>query len=261
MLNKADQLRIIAQLKYFDCNARESEIYLKFLSAGPSSVQDIARELRQNRVTVHHATEQLIDKGLLFETRKGKRRLIAAETPDVLYRLLQKRENEIELTKLNLDHVVNLLSSIQAGDTSIPAVKLYQGVDGFKKMLEETLQNKTGKVCVFTYVDLFSKLLDPDYLEDYFARRAKKNITTRLIFPPCPFVERVNKKAKEYKIEVRLLPPELKWTSGIFSWDDKVSIKSFTQNKLTCTIIENKDIAYFFQHIIFELIWNQTRPI
>jgi sugar-specific transcriptional regulator TrmB len=261
MITQADQHRIIAQLKLFGCNERETNIYLQCLKMGPSSVQGIASKLKQNRVTVHHAVEQLVDKGFLYETRKGKRRLIAPEEPDVLYRLLQRKENEIEMTKFNLAYVTNLLNSVTTTSTSVPTVKLYEGVDGFKRMLEESLENKGKKIWLMTYVDLFSRLLDPDYLENYFVRRAAKDIHTQLIFPPCDFAKRVNAKAKEYKIEVRLMPPHLKWASGFFTWDDKISIKSFTEGQLTCTIIQNKDIADFFQRIVFDMLWGQAEPM
>lgn len=252
--------RVAALLKQFGCNQREAEIFLHCLQAGPSAIQEIARKLKQNRVTVHSSVQQLISKGFLYETRKGKKRLIVAEDPEVLERLIQKKENELKLLKDNLDFVMGSLVSMQNSDASVPTVKLYEGVDGFKKMLEETLTTK-GDVFVFTYVDLFSELLDPDYLEDYFVRRAKKNIYTRLIFPPCDFAYRVNKKAKEYKIQVRLLPANFRWKSGFFSWDESVSLKSFTEGTLTCTIIKNRDIAEFIQNVIFELCWQVAEPI
>ncbi|MFA6024034.1 MAG: helix-turn-helix domain-containing protein [Candidatus Gracilibacteria bacterium] len=260
MLTATDLSRIVALLKQFECNESEAKIYVESLKTGPTTVQELAKKMKRNRVTVHSAVEQLVEKGLLYETRKENRRLIGAEEPDILHRLLQKRENEMKLLKSNLDYVTGLLNSVQAVDKSIPTVKFYEGLDGFKKMLEETLTAR-GKVFVFTYVDLFSKLLGPEYLEDYFVRRAKKGIYTRLIFPPCAFATRVNKKAKEYNIEVRLLPPELQWKSGIFSWNDSMSLMSYTEGKLTNTIIENKDIAYFYQNVIFELCWAMAKPM
>lgn len=255
-----DVRRIIAQLEQFGCNEREAKIYVRLLAMGPSSVQEIAKQVKGHRVTVYSATEQLVKKGLLYETKRGRRRLLAAEPPDVLYHIVQQREHELHVLKSNLDHVVGLLKPMQTHDTSLPAVKLYEGVDGFKKMLEETLSAR-GEVLVFTYVDLFSRLIDPDYLEHYFERRAKKGIRTRLIFPPCTFAQRVNKRAAAYKIQVRLLPPELVWKSGIFLWNDCVAIQAFTEGKLSCTIIENKDIAHFYRRIIFELVWGLARAV
>ncbi len=260
-MNSAELSRIQTQLKHFDCNASEAEIYVKCLEMGPSSVQEIARAMRKNRVTVHSSVVQLIDKGLITESRKGKRRLIVAEEPDVLYRLLQKKQSELEVIETNLDYVTKLLYQARSTDTARPTVKFYEGVDGFKKMLEESLDNKSGRVYVFTYVDIFSKVINPDYLENYFVRRAKKKIRTQLIFPPCDFADRVNKKASEYLIEVRLLPPELVWKSGFFSWDNKVALMSYTENKLTTTIIENEDIAYFVQSVMFKLTWQQSSPM
>ena len=258
MLNRSDILLIEAQLKQFGCSPRAADIYIRLLMIGPATVQAIAHSLKQNRVTIHSAIEQLIEKGLVYETRKKKKRLIVAEKPAVLYSILQRKENELQALKTNLRYVTDLLSSIQTADRSVPTVQFYEGVDGFKRMLEQTLTAK-GEVLVFTYVELFSKLIGVEYLEHYYVRRAQKKIHTRLIFPTCPFAERVNKTATKYHMRIRLLPPELHWRSGIFSWNDSIAIQSFTEGKLTCTVIENKDIAYFYRHIIFELLWNQAR--
>lgn len=260
MLTKTDLSRIIAQLKEFGCSQTEALTYIQSLKTGAASVQEISRKMNLNRVTVHSAIEQLLKKGLLFESRQGKKRLIAPESPEVFHRLIQTKYENLKVMEVNLDYVTKILNSIESENKSIPSVKFYEEVDGFKKMLEETLTSKNG-VRVFTYVDLFSRLLKPQYLENYFARRATKGIYTKLIFPPCDFANRVNKKAKEYKIEVRILPPEIKWKSGFFNWNDNVALMSYTESKLTCTIIKNEDIAYFFRHIIFDLIWNQAKPI
>ncbi len=260
MLTTSDTQRITAILKQFDCNPRETQIYMHCLAVGQVSVQQLAKQLNQNRVTVHGAVDQLIEKGLLFETRKGKRRLIAAEDPTVLFRLWQQKQAEWELTKTNLEHVTKMLSSLQRPDASVPTVKLYEGVDGLKKMLEETLSAK-GEVLVFTYVDLFSKLLSPSYLEKYYARRAEKGIRTRLIFPLAEFGKKVNAKAKQYKMQIRFLPPEISWKSGIFSWNNVIAIQSFTEGKVTCTIIENEDIAHFYRGVIYELCWKQGKTL
>lgn len=260
MLTQADISRITNQLTAFDCNPREAAIYAQCLQMGPSSVQEIARKLGYNRVTVHSAVEQLMQKGFLCETRKGKKRLIVAESPSVFSRILQRRANELKEMEGSLEQIVDFFRSVQGPKGSVPTVKFYEEVEGFKRMLEETLKARE-EVLVFTYVDLFSKLIGPDYLEDYFVRRAAKGISTRLIFPPCPFSRRVNKKSKQYRIQVRELPEELVWRSGIFSWNDCIALMSFTQSKITCTIVENEDITNFYRKVIFELIWKLAKPM
>ena len=246
--------RIIEQLGVLGCNPREAQIYLQCLRTGPATVQQIAQSMKQNRITIHSAVQQLIDKELLFETRRGKRRLIVAEEPVGLMRLLQKRENELALARENLEHLTPLLSSIQSMGQGVPTVRLYEGVEGFKRMLEETLTAR-GELLVFSYVDLFSKAVGPEYLEQYFKRRASKGVHSRLLFPSCPFVDRVLPKQKEHLAQIRTLPPTVVWKSGIFAWNNCLALLSFTEQKLTCTIIENPDIAHFFRSVIFEMCW------
>jgi len=255
-----DKQHIIAQLRHFDCNDQEALIYIHCLSSGPSTVQKIAKNLNRHRTTIHSAVEQLLKKGLLYETRKQKKRYIGAENPNVLLSLLQQKENELNSVKNNMSYAIELLNTISPADVGRPSVKFYEGVEGFKKMLESSLQSK-GEVLAFTYVKIFSEILDPEYLEGYLARRAAKGIHARLIFPHCDFAKRVNAKADEYKVKVRLVPEGLKWKSGVFCWDDTLAILSFTQDKLTCTLIENKDIADFYRRLNFEFIWQQAKPI
>jgi len=251
---------VVRALALFGCNSRESAIYLKLLELGPSSVQELARALKQNRITVHSAAQQLIEKGFLFETRRGRRRLIGAEEPLVLHNLITRREQELRVLQGNVGELIRLLSSIQRVESSAPTVKFYEGRDGFKRMLEETLEARDG-VCVITAVDLFAAVLTPTYLEDYFRRRAARGIETKLIYPPSKFGSQIVKRAREYRIEIRTTPPELSWRAGVFSWNDAIGIQSLTENRLTCTIIENRDVARFWREIVYPMLWQATRPL
>jgi sugar-specific transcriptional regulator TrmB len=259
MLNEQEIFRVKSHLKRFDCSDREIEIYIKSLQLGPSSIQEISKSLNMNRVTVHSAAEQLIKKGLLTETRKGKRRLILAEDPKALKQIIQTKLNELKQMETNIGYIAELLSKIKSQDTARPTVKFYEGVSGLKKMLEETLEAQ-GEVLLFSYVQQLADAVHPDYLEDYVKRRAKKGITTRLIFPKCKYGDRLNKKTKEYKITIKVLPEKYHWAAGFFSWNNKVGFLSYTEGKRTVTIIENKDIAVFIRQVVFEIAWDSAKP-
>ena len=75
------------------------------------------------------------------------------------------------------------------------------------------------------------------------------------------FGREIVSKSREYKIQIRVLPDNLTWRAGIFSWNDCIGIQSLTEQRLTCTVLENRDIADFYRNIIFELIWQQARPL
>lgn len=244
-------------LRQLDCNEREAQTYLHCLSVGPASVQQIAHGSKQNRLTAHSTIEQLIEKGFLYESRKGKRRLIVAREPATLMQMVQKKQNELSLIHSNIEHMLPLLNQIYHPSQGVPSVKFYEDVDGLKVMLEETLEAK-GEVLVFSYIEKLAEVVGADYLEDYFKRRAKKGIKTRLILPPCPFADRVIPKSERYNIQVQLLPQAYQWSAGFFLWNDKVAWLSYTQGKRTTTIIENRDIAQFVNSVIFQVVWKSA---
>lgn len=260
MLTSSERADTVRALALFGCNSRESTIYLKFLELGPTSVQEVARALKQNRVTVHSAVEQLVAKGFLYESRRGKRRIIGAEEPLVLSNIVTRKETDLAILRDNVGALIRLLSAVRRPESSAPTVKFYEGKEGFKRMLEETLEARDG-VLVITYVDLFAHWLTPAYLEGYFKRRSERGIHTKLIYPPSKFGERVKRKSREYKIEIRTLPPELEWRAGVFSWNDSIGIQSLTEDRLTCTIIENRDIAHFWRAVVYPLMWRATKPL
>ena len=258
MVSPFDNERVATFLRQLGCTKTEVAIYLLSLAIGPAPVQELARRLKMNRVTVHSAVGQLTDKGLMYESRRGKRRILGAEEPAALLTILQKRQNELDILRSTAEYVAKLLVQMRRSNQSVPAVRFYEGVDGFKKMLEETL-NAKDEVLVFTYVDIFAKLLTPKYLEQYYARRARKGIRTRLIFPSSEFGKRVAGYAPKFHMDVRFLSKDLSWQSGIFSWNNIIAIQSFTEGKVTCTIIENDDIAYFYRKVVYELCWQQAK--
>lgn len=260
MIRPTDHLRIIEFLKHFDCNTREAETYLQCLQLGPATVQEIAHKMKSNRITVHSTIEQLIQKGLLFETRKAKKRLIASESPDILHRLLQRRLNEIKLIEHNLDYVIKVLHTVHPSHHYLPTVKLYEEIDGFKKMLEETLTAK-NEILIFTCSELFSQVLPADYIEDYYKRRAETGVHTRVIYPAGEFASRVAKDAKKYNLDIRVPAAKINYEAGIYLWNNSVALKSFKEDKVTCTIIEHEDIANFFRNIVYEQLWSQAKPV
>jgi sugar-specific transcriptional regulator TrmB len=257
MKNSTKELRVHAFLGQFDCSKDDTELYITALKLGPSTIQELAKSIGKHRVTIYSATEKLIQKGLMYETKRGKKRLIVGESPEKLSELIAQRQQELDLLKVHFDHTLKILAPLESHKENRPSVRFYEGKEGVRKMLEETLAAR-GEVLVFSYVEHLAEIVDADYLEKYFVRRAKKNIKTRLIFPDCPFSRRVQKKSKEYNIHIRQLPQHYEWKSGIFAWNQQIALLSYVDKKPTCTIIENADIHYFYRHIIFELCWRQA---
>lgn len=249
--------QIKSLLQRLDCTAIESDIYLLLLSQSAQTIKKIADSLGKNRVTIHSAAEKLLESGLLYETRIGKKRIIGAEDPQALLTLLGRKKAEILVMEKDIQNAFPLFAEILNRRKKAPTVKFYAGVDGIKKMFEETLQSHTP-VFVYSYAQRLAETVGDEYLNAYFQRRAAKNIPSKLLLQRGPFALQQNKKAKEYKIEMRFMPEEYEWKSGIFSWDDKVAILSYEEKNAHCSIIQSEAISHFFQHIIFDFSWKNA---
>jgi len=260
MLTPADQLRIVTFLKRFGCNTSESTIYIEALKLGTTSIQDLAKKLKRNRISIYYTVQQLIEKGFLFEIRKGKKRFIAAENASILMKVIEKRHNELKSLEADVDYISNLINSIPTTKHEVTIVKLYEEAEGFKKMLEESLTAK-NEIMVFSNTPLFTRLFTEEYFDTYFKKKASLGINSRLIYPPGEFAAKISSKKDEYKIDVRVLEQNQKSESGFYLWDNTLVIKSLKENKRSCTIIENKDIANFFRENIFNHFWEQATPV
>lgn len=260
MVSDSDQLRIVAFLKRLGCNRSESLAYIEVLISGTTSVQELSRKLKQNRISVYYSVQQLIEKGFLFEVRKGKKRFIAAENPDILLKMIGEKHTELKSLETDVGYISQLLNSIPTIKHEITVVKLYEEAEGFKKMLEESLESK-NEIIVFSNTPIFSELLGVNHYENYFIKKAALGIPSRIIYAPCSFAEKLNAKKQEYKVDLRLLPHNQSSEAGFYIWDNTVAIESLKENKISCTVIENKDIAQFFRENIFNHFWKEAKEM
>lgn len=260
MMTDSGKLHIVAFLKHFGCSSSESHAYIEVLASGTTAVQDLSRKLKKNRISVYYSVQQLIQKGFLFEVRKGKKRFIAAESPDILMKLIGERHAELKSLETEVGYISKLLNSIPTIKHEITVVKQYEEVEGFKKMLEESLQAK-GEILLFSNTPIFSEMFEEEYYENYFAKKAALGIHSRIIYSPCAFAQQINNKKDEYKVDLRILQQNQGSEAGFYLWDDTLAIKSLKENKRSCTIIENKDIAAFFRENIFNPFWETAKPL
>lgn len=242
------------QLVHCGFTPKEARIYLDCFTHGASSVQQIADRLKLNRITVHSAAEQLLERGMLLESREGRRRLLIAEEPAKLSQIAEAKEIQLRNERAEIEQLISALSLVAKQDRSTPHFRVYKGVEGLKGLLDETLE-ADNMVRVFIDIEQFVSLLSADYLLHYYERRAKRGIRSKLIWPDCEFSHTVRARQERWNMEVRLSPNFKKAKVGFFSWNNKVGIKSLVEDKLTCTIIESKEIARFYQSLLFDQIW------
>lgn len=247
---------IVRQLIHLGCTPREARIYVEAHSSGTSTIQSLPTRLGENRVTVHSAVERLLEKGFLSESREGRRRSLQAEPPEQLQHLLERKRSELLTQEHHLRSLTELLLQLPRKQSGDPTIRLYRGIPGLKRLLEETLSAKT-EIRVMIDISQFVSLLSPEYLKAYYEERARRGVRSMIIWPKNKFLSQIQPNLHRYRMEVRLNNASLGWKAGMFCWDSKIGIKSLAEGSLTCTILESSEISSFFQRYMFDPLWKQ----
>lgn len=247
-------------IKGFGCNQRQADLYAALVRRGPSTVIELAEAISSNRVTTHSAIQELLNKGLAYEFKKGKRRLIAAEDQGGLLKLLEIKSNEVEILKQNTKLATTLFSSLLQNSKDLPAVTFYPGAEGFKKAYEDSLSAKNEFLgCI--PIEIMAETLPTGYILNYFKRRAAKKITSRIIWSESPYAKNLYRYRNELRFNAKFFPQDKKWQVGILSWNNVIALLTLTRGQSGCVIIKSDAISYFYRSVIFESLWRQARNI
>ncbi len=234
--------------------SKEAVIYLDLFTNGNDTVNSISTSTGINRITVHSAIEQLIIKDFVYESREGRKRKLFANPPEQFIDILRGKQQTLNLMFDNALALVDLFKTIPQSKHSVPIIRVYKGVNGLKKLLDETLSAKST-VRVIIDIEQFREHLTEEYLLGYYIKRSNKGIYSKLIWPESQFARKIYKTKDKYKMEVKTIKNSKNWKVGIFSWDDFLAIKSLTRGNLVCTVIKSREISDFYQTILFDSVW------
>jgi len=242
---------MLTQLKHIGLSENEAKVYLAMLELGPSPVLEIAAKAGINRPTAYAQIESLKKMGLVSMQTKGKKQLYIAEDPDQLEFLIEREKKGLEQKQDELKNALPELKELFDATEDKPLVRFFEGIAGIQKVQKDFLKTKNKKISgIFFRDDVYNKIPNQ---HEYYRDRVKRGIRAKLIYSsqngPVP-----KENDKGLLVESRYVPTE-KFPKGadITIYDDKVAITTL-RNKVSCTVIENKEIADTFQGI-FNLLW------
>jgi sugar-specific transcriptional regulator TrmB len=167
--------RTINTLKILGLNENEIILYTAALKISPATVKQIAEKAKIKRASSYPYINSLKQKGLLGESREGKRTLLIAEKPEKLFNVLEKKQKELLNIKDSLTMAIKKLEDLpQKKDESNPQIVFYHGVEGIKKIYEDTLTTKTPLLCWYPAQNVQNTL--GEFHDNYVKRRVKKGV-------------------------------------------------------------------------------------
>ena len=240
--------KILETLEGLGLSDSESKVYFSMLSLGPASILSISRASEVKRTTIYNILENLNKKGLTRVEFKGFKKLYVAEHPKKLERILNERKSDLE----NLFPELEALYNLRGGEAFI---KYYEGSESIKNAYYDLLDS-------LQHNDEFLVIGDPNnwesinksFAKDFIVRRNKHTLKIRIIQTNSDLSREYKKFERNFKEEVRLLPPEAKLDTNLVITPQKILIQQMFSPVLVITI-ENKSTINMHREL-FNVMWN-----
>jgi sugar-specific transcriptional regulator TrmB len=223
-------------------NLTEKEItsYITLLEQGALSIQDISRNTGINRVTTYAAIEELKQKGLVSESRKGKRKLFVAENPESLENILQEKKDKLKHEENILQNIIlPSLKAIDIHQENKPQIKFFEGLEGIYKIYDDYILNSSDVIGCGSY-DSVIKVSSWKVEEEYIQEMRKRKILFRGILEDTETNRKFDALSKGV-MHNKFLPKGEKVSADILVFGSMVALISY--EKKSATLIEDESIA------------------
>lgn len=236
-----------------DLTPTQAEILDFLYQHKEAKASTIAKGIKRSRAIVYKELDELVNLGIIEKNDKPNQvSIFRANHPSQLEKLMEIRENKLKKDKELLNNYLpDIISSFNLINNK-PGIKFYEGIQGVKKVLYDTLK---AKDIIYTISDSNSIREHAKNLnEEYIKKRKKLGIKKKLI---VPLSARDNyKETKNEFTEIRFLPGEyFNFDTGIQIYDGKISYQTIEPDNMMGVLIEDKNI-YNMHKMLFEYIWD-----
>ena len=242
-------------------NQIEAEIYLHLLKSRSGQAGTIAYQLKLPRTTIQSALLRLEAKEMVTKIFQKNTAIYSAINPEEILALIEmkqrKSNRQFDTLKQDINKYMPEFLGFMNSSKNLPSVKFYQGEDGVRKVLFDTLTSKTELKGFINVDKMDERVLDIN--TEYIAEREKSNIKKRAFILDTPYA-RKKRESGQYSPKSYLA---WKWidknlydfSTEVNIYDGKVSYLTYVKNDLVGVIIQN-DHIYQMQESIWRLLWD-----
>jgi sugar-specific transcriptional regulator TrmB len=166
-------------LEKFGLAEDEIRVYLALTQIKTATVAQLSKQTDINRTTLYRLLAQLEKVGLVKNVLGYKTSKYQAENPQKLESMIIKQEENVLDLKNALSHIVTEVGILSAPPSGSTDILYFQGKEGLKQMLWNTLQaGKNGEVVGFGYLSLnegvgkfFAENIRKQYIENTIKKK------------------------------------------------------------------------------------------
>ena len=166
-------------LQSIGLNEGESHLYELLLEQGALSARDLTGRSGIGRGNVYHGLKLLLQKGLVLE-KEGKKTLYEPVDPNALGALLSARLQQARELEASFHTALQGMESAYKRTTGKPSIQIFQGWDGVKKALYDSLNSQTEILTYFDPSAMKGEIvrINRAYLKKRIERQIEKRILT-----------------------------------------------------------------------------------
>jgi sugar-specific transcriptional regulator TrmB len=241
-------------IKQFGLSAGEASIYLELLSLQSATVLDLSKTTKINRITVHGYINKLIEIGLVTQTKKGSRRILIAESPDVLTSLLNQKKTQLEQAESQLPSIINSIYQDvpKAKEQSEVGIKYYEGKKAVGLIYQEAVQ--ANEIRSYVNIKEISRVFPNNINLFLDAHKQREKMEMWEIIEGSSESDEYNNTMHPSRYHIKQIPKDAGLTDvDYMMFDGKVAVVNL-QQEVSGFVITNK---YYYQNsvAIFKFIW------
>jgi len=251
------------QLEKVNLSSEEALVYASLLQLGEVSVLKLARKTGLKRPSVYNYLKTLTEKKLIRWNNTPRGQTVAATDPENLsLQLDREREKYRNLVDV-LNNLLPELNSLKVQKNFSTQVRYYEGVQGIKQLITNTLNARKE---IFGYSCYGrNQVVGKDFMKDFRDKWVKAKLFDYVIVNNLALSRRFPKEVlvKDYLKyqKIRILPEkEFYITGDIMIYNNVYAVASLDQKNSMGVEIINEEIVKT-QMSIFKLLWKIAKPI
>ncbi|MEI6039946.1 MAG: helix-turn-helix domain-containing protein [Candidatus Berkelbacteria bacterium] len=232
----------------------EIKIYEVLLDNGGQTAGNIISLTKLKRGDCYNKLYDLIDRGLVLESTKNKKKYFELSSPDAIEAYIERRIENLATTQKEIKSILpNILSTYNLSYHK-PGVKFFEGEEGMEKIMSDSL---TAATTIDEYVDI-------EAVEKYISKinrahakkRQSSNIKKRLLVADTVFNRKFFTQIGDKATEVRYLKADIdSFSTAMLIYDNKISYLTLKPDSMMGIIIEDELIARMHKKL-FEFNWS-----
>lgn len=240
----------------------QAAIYSALLDKGPLKAGSISSWTGIKRGLIYKVLDQLENMGLVSKKGgEGTVAVFAPEHPSHLSEMMERKEKSLALAKETVSFSLGALSSKFNLLSGKPNVQFYEGKEGVKRVLEDTLLVPPGTE-IYTYADIeaITKYI-PEINKEYSDKREKLTIKKKGLVLDTIKAREIIKDYHTDVTETRFIKSDTgEFETVIQIYENKISYITLKNDSMIGVIIEDSSI-YKIHKAIFETLWGLTKEV